>query len=225
MNGDQLQKFVLAHHGFASALQGHLERLWQRKLTTSEIHTVRSYTLCGSFMSLESIDRGLSLAGTAEEATADFSFMASEVSKHSEDVVENVRRSLGLGAEAPDHLAFPDLLSWEEAVFLWRHRVAGQMEASDSKNLALMLRMWATGAAHPHDLSLYVQELIAKYQDAKIFAAMPTEIRDNILESAKHAAGGGPQTVVTVRTDEVTDVTEMKRTLVKVLRDSGHLNK
>lgn len=70
-------------------------------------------------MSLESIERGLSLACTSETADADFSFMQTEVNKYSANVVQEVKRRLSLGSRAPDASAFSDLLSWEEAVLQW----------------------------------------------------------------------------------------------------------
>ena len=102
MNLEALRRFVLARQGFATVLQGHLVRLWGRDLTDEESRTVRNYTMCGSFMSLESIERGLSLTSDPERAESEFSFMKAEVSKYSGNVVQEVKKRLGLSTGAPD---------------------------------------------------------------------------------------------------------------------------
>lgn len=112
----ELQRIVQSHRAYASALQKHLERLWSRPLSQAEVNIVQSYTLCGSFMSLESIERGLSLAESEDKASQEFAFMEAQVEKHGESVVREVRRRLGLGSGAPKRESFSNLLAWEEAL-------------------------------------------------------------------------------------------------------------
>lgn len=119
MNIKTLQRFVRDHNGYATALQAHFARLWSRELEESEIKIIRTYTLCGSFMSLESIERGLSLATSVEKANSEFSFMKSEVSKYSANLVQEIKRKLNLSASSPDPALYPDLLSWEESLLQW----------------------------------------------------------------------------------------------------------
>jgi hypothetical protein len=116
MHKTELQRFIQSHRAYASAIQGHLARLWRRPLSAEEINVIESYTLCGSLMSLESIERGLSLTQSDENASQEFTFMESEVAKHAEGVVREVLRRLGLGPGAPKPEAFPNLLAWEESL-------------------------------------------------------------------------------------------------------------
>ena len=116
MDNASLQRLVETHRVYSRAIQDHLRRLWARELSPSEVCAVQSYTVCGSFMSLESIDRGLSLAMSSERADEDFAFMQSEANKHSNSVIREVQRRLALGPEAPEPAAFSSLLQWEEAL-------------------------------------------------------------------------------------------------------------
>lgn len=116
MNKATHQRFVQIHRAYASAIQQHLGELWHRPLSREEVNIVQSYALCGSFMSLESIERSLSAAASAERANEEFAFMQSEVAKHTETVIREVQRRVGLGPQAPQPGAFSNLLAWEEAL-------------------------------------------------------------------------------------------------------------
>lgn len=116
MRKPELHRFVQSHRAFAGAIQGYLAKLWRRPLSAAEVNIIASYTLCGSFLSLESIERRLSLAQSDDKASEEFAFMESEVAKHTESVVRGVRRRLGLGPDAPMPAAFPNLLLWEESL-------------------------------------------------------------------------------------------------------------
>lgn len=116
MNTSSLQRFIQIHTAYADAIESHMRRLWNRELSSDEVNTIRSYTLCGSFMSLEAIDQGLSLVGSAERATVDFLFMRAEVNKCAGEVVLEVSRRLALGGHSPQASEFPNLLAWEAAL-------------------------------------------------------------------------------------------------------------
>lgn len=116
MNRADLQRLVDTHRSYSAMLQDHLARLWQRSLTEQESNTVQSATLCCSFMSLESIERTLSLATSSENATEEFQFLRSEVLASTDFVFQAVEHRLSGQRGLAGHTAFPNLLAWEEAL-------------------------------------------------------------------------------------------------------------
>lgn len=56
------------------------------------------------------------MAKSDDRASQEFAFMESEVTKHAAGVIREVRRRLGLEAEAPKPEAFANLLAWEESL-------------------------------------------------------------------------------------------------------------
>ena len=116
MSRSLLLRNLEMHRAYSLVIQGHLSRHWQRDLSESEISVVRSYMLCASFMSLESMDRRLASATSSLNAESEFSFIRAEVVKYSSAVVHEVQRRMRLTSSAPQTTAFPDLLSWEEAL-------------------------------------------------------------------------------------------------------------
>lgn len=113
------KRMVKIHDAFSEAFRGHLSRLWRREPSASETDTFQSFTVCDSFMSLESVEQGLALATDAEKANEFFSFMEMQVQKRSGDVAREVRRRFALGDAAPDATEFANLLVWERALVDW----------------------------------------------------------------------------------------------------------
>jgi hypothetical protein len=120
MDTANLKRMVQLHDAFSVAFHGHLSRLWGREPSSSEADIFQSFTLCTSLMSLESVEQGLALSTAAEKANEYFSFMESQVQRHSDDAVREVRRRLALDDSAPNAMKFTNLLDWERALLDWR---------------------------------------------------------------------------------------------------------
>jgi hypothetical protein len=119
MDAANLKRMVKVHDAFSEAFRGHLSRLWGREPSSSEADTFQSFTVCDSLMSLESVERGLTLATDAEKADEYFSFMELQVQKRSGEAAREIRRRLAFGDSAPDATKFANLLAWEWALVDW----------------------------------------------------------------------------------------------------------
>lgn len=123
MRTPELNRLVSAHRAYASAIEQHMAAAWARELTPEEVNTVRSYTLCGSFMSLESIERGLSGMVSAQTASSELAFMKSEVDRRWTAVTQQIQRCYALHKESLQPSQYPNLLAWEEAVLVSQNEV------------------------------------------------------------------------------------------------------
>lgn len=97
------------------SFQQRFRALWQRELTDYENQLIRSFSLCESFMGLESIDRGLQYAIEQEQADEQFSYMVKIVKQRAETVTTLLYK-FARKTRWTDASAFPDLLSWELAI-------------------------------------------------------------------------------------------------------------
>jgi hypothetical protein len=114
-----LKRMVQMHDAFSRAFHTHLSRLWGREPSRRETDTLQSFTLCTSLMALESVERGLAQATVVETADEYFAVMESQVQKHSDGAIGQVRRRLSLDESAPDPAKFANLLVWEQALVEW----------------------------------------------------------------------------------------------------------